>query len=101
MGAGGKGANASVAASKLGSKVVMIGRLGIFVILVNEFYAGDDFFGEFNLSNLKKAGVETKYIQKSKSAMTSTAAITVSEDGMNFKIKRIYCIKFFANLTIN
>jgi ribokinase len=49
----------------------------------SQFQVGKDFFGDYNLENLNKGGVETKYIQKSTTAMTSTAAITVSEDGEN------------------
>ncbi|KAF8362418.1 hypothetical protein PRIPAC_89341 [Pristionchus pacificus] len=69
QGAGGKGANQAVAAALLGARVSMIGKVG------------DDIFADFNLTSLKKAGVETAAVQRVAGSTTGTATITVSEEG--------------------
>lgn len=38
-------------------------------------------FGDANISNLKKAGVNVEYIEKSETAPTSVACITVDNKG--------------------
>ena len=48
---GGKGANQSVAAGKLGGKIAMCGNVG------------NDAFGEELIGNLKKAGVECSHVK--------------------------------------
>ncbi|KAI6237559.1 Ribokinase [Aphelenchoides besseyi] len=71
LGNGGKGANQAVASAKLGATVKMIGMVG------------DDMFGEHNLENLRKAGVNTELVVKQKDSPTGCAAITVDENGEN------------------
>ncbi|KAI6185447.1 Ribokinase [Aphelenchoides besseyi] len=71
LGNGGKGANQAVASAKLGATVKMIGMVG------------DDMFGEHNLENLRKAGVNTELVVKQKYSPTGCAAITVDENGEN------------------
>uniref|UniRef100_A0A0K0EE24 Ribokinase n=1 Tax=Strongyloides stercoralis TaxID=6248 RepID=A0A0K0EE24_STRER len=71
MGSGGKGANQAVAAAKLGSNVKMIGAVG------------DDIFGEENINNIAKSGVNVEGIIKIKNESTGTATIYVNEEGEN------------------
>ncbi|VDO60212.1 unnamed protein product, partial [Haemonchus placei] len=71
MGSGGKGANQAVAASRLGASVQLIGRVG------------NDTFGESNIENLRKAGVDISQVEKSDSSHTATATITVNAHGEN------------------
>ncbi|XGW10478.1 hypothetical protein V3C99_012176 [Haemonchus contortus] len=71
MGSGGKGANQAVAASRLGASVQLIGRVG------------NDTFGESNIDNLRKAGVDISQVEKSDSSHTATATITVNAHGEN------------------
>lgn len=70
-GCGGKGANQAAQIARLGGRVVMIGRVG------------NDIFGPLNIENLKKSGVITDYIEKSDTAGTATATITVTDEGEN------------------
>uniref|UniRef100_A0A914YRP7 Ribokinase n=1 Tax=Panagrolaimus superbus TaxID=310955 RepID=A0A914YRP7_9BILA len=84
MGCGGKGANQGVQAAKLGASVTMIGRVG------------NDMFGDANINGLKKAGVNVKYIEKSDTAPTSVACITVDNKGENSIV-----VTLGANLELN
>ncbi|EPB65690.1 hypothetical protein ANCCEY_15243 [Ancylostoma ceylanicum] len=63
MGSGGKGANQAVAAARLGAKV------------------GNDLFGQSNIDDLNKSGVDTSQIEKSDSSHTATATISVNSHG--------------------
>ena len=64
---GGKGANQSVAAGKLGGKVAMCGNVG------------NDAFGEELIGNLKKAGVECSHVKALDGYSTGIAVIVLSE----------------------
>lgn len=68
---GGKGANQAAAAARLGGLVKMVGRVGM------------DPFGEVLLENLKKDGVDTTYVLKTKGVSSGVALITVSDVGQN------------------
>jgi ribokinase len=68
QGPGGKGANQAVAAARLGARVAMIGCVG------------NDERGESALANLKREGVETKWIACAKTH-TGVALILVDEAG--------------------
>ncbi|EYC05477.1 hypothetical protein Y032_0082g1605 [Ancylostoma ceylanicum] len=65
MGSGGKGANQAVAAARLGAKV------------------GNDLFGQSNIDDLTKSGVDTSQVEKSDSSHTATATISVNSHGEN------------------
>src|SRR5574341_102537 len=67
---GGKGANQSVAAARLGTSVSMLGRVG------------KDNFGDYLLKNLQSNAVDTKYVQRD-DASTGTAIIVVDANGQN------------------
>lgn len=69
--AGGKGANQACAAGLLGGEVRMLGCVG------------KDEFGEKQIENLKKAGVDTSYLKKSDDQPTGTAIICVDSHGDN------------------
>jgi len=66
---GGKGANQAIASAKLGSKTVMLGKVG------------GDIFGEQLIAFLKKQNIDTKILVEN-NAPTGTAIITVA--GENF-----------------
>jgi ribokinase len=68
QGPGGKGANQAVAAARLGARVAMIGCVG------------DDERGDAAISNLKREGVETKWIVRAKTH-TGLALILVDKNG--------------------
>lgn len=68
QGPGGKGANQAVAAARLGARVAMVGCVG------------DDERGDAAIRNLKKEGVETRYIARVKT-FTGAALILVDGDG--------------------
>ena len=68
QGPGGKGANQAVAAARLGARVAMVGCVG------------DDERGEAAIRNLKKAGVETRFIARAKT-FTGAALILVDHSG--------------------
>ena len=68
---GGKGANQSVAAAKLGAAVVHVGRVG------------DDTFADLLIASLKGAGVNTSKIARAPQTPTGTALITVDSAGDN------------------
>jgi len=67
---GGKGANQAVAASRLGAKVSMLGRVG------------KDNFGDFLLNNLESNNVDAQLVQRD-DASTGTATIIVDANGQN------------------
>ncbi|MBL8080939.1 MAG: ribokinase [Anaerolineales bacterium] len=67
---GGKGANQAVAASRQGSNVAMVGRVG------------SDSFGPFLVDNLKTNQVDTAHVLPDHSA-TGTAIIVVDSNGQN------------------
>jgi len=67
---GGKGANQAVAASRLGTNVSMLGRVG------------KDNFGDFLLDNLKLNNVDSQLVQRDDSS-TGTAIIVVNANGQN------------------
>ena len=68
---GGKGANAAVAAARLGAEVSMLGRVG------------EDAFGGELIRNLRENGVDAKYVRTTPDAPTGSAFITVTPDGEN------------------
>uniref|UniRef100_A0AC34FA01 Ribokinase n=1 Tax=Panagrolaimus sp. ES5 TaxID=591445 RepID=A0AC34FA01_9BILA len=84
MGSGGKGANQGVQAAKLGASVTMIGRVG------------NDMFGDANINGLKKAGVNVEYIEKSDTAPTSVACITVDNKGTTLILNLFKCLVLFV-----
>jgi len=71
MGYGGKGANQAIMASKLGSKVIMVSKVG------------DETFGNGTLENFKKNGVLTDFVYKSKEFFSGVAPIFVTPKGEN------------------
>lgn len=71
MGYGGKGANQAIMAAKLGSKVIMVSKVG------------DETFGEGTLDNFKKNGVTTNFVYKSKEEFSGVAPIFVTPKGEN------------------
>ncbi|KHN78017.1 Ribokinase [Toxocara canis] len=44
---------------------------------------GNDIFGPLNIENLKRSGVITDFIERSNTAGTATATVTVTDDGEN------------------
>ena len=68
---GGKGANAAVAAARLGAGVAMLGRVG------------EDAFGAGLVKNLRENGVDAEHVEASPDAPTGSAFITVTPDGEN------------------
>ncbi len=68
---GGKGANQSFAATRLGGKVTMLGKVG------------DDDFGKTLVNHLNKAGVNTSAIGFEKDCSTGLAIIYVNNEGDN------------------
>ncbi|SKA77757.1 ribokinase [Caloramator quimbayensis] len=68
---GGKGANQAVAAARLKNRVVMLGCVG------------NDDNGNILVENMKKDGIETKYIKTIKDIPTGIALITVDSLGNN------------------
>lgn len=77
IGNGGKGANQAVAAAKLGSKVMMLTKVG------------DDIFADRTISNLESYGVDTEYTNKVPGASSGVAPIFVDSQSRN----RILIIK--------
>ncbi|VDM55837.1 unnamed protein product [Angiostrongylus costaricensis] len=84
MASGGKGANQAVAAAKLGATVQLIARVG------------NDLFGQSNIDDLRKSGVDTSEVEKSDSSHTATATITVNEQGENAIV-----VTLGANMELN
>lgn len=68
---GGKGANQTVAAARLGADVAMLGRVG------------EDAFGTALVENLKQNGADTTHVGATPDAPTGSAFITVTPDGEN------------------
>lgn len=68
---GGKGANASVAAARMGADVVLIGAVG------------DDENGSLALKDLHSCGVETRLVARYADAATGLALIVVDDNGEN------------------
>ena len=64
---GGKGANQTVAAARLGYEVYMVGCVG------------DDAYGKMMLDALTKSGVKTDYVETLDNVTTGTAHITLAE----------------------
>lgn len=71
MGCGGKGANQAVAAAKLGSKVVMVSKVG------------DDMFADNTIRNFQSYGIDTKYVQKVPHTSSGVAPIFVNPSSQN------------------
>lgn len=71
MGCGGKGANQAVAASKLGSAVMMMARVG------------DDAFADKTLANFHSYGVNTDHVEKVAGVSSGVAPIWVDKDSQN------------------
>ncbi len=71
MGLGGKGANQAVAARKLGSAVLFIGRTGA------------DSFGEAARAELTSYDVDLAHVRRDKASATGIAIIKVGEGGQN------------------
>lgn len=71
MGAGGKGANQAAAAAKLGSEVVMVGRVG------------DDVFGQGTLRGFRDLGMDTRHVRSVPGVPSGVASILVEPGGEN------------------
>ena len=71
MGCGGKGANQAVAASMLGSNVMMMARVG------------DDAFADNTINNFQKYGVNTDHVEKVSGVSSGVAPIWVDKDSQN------------------
>jgi len=71
MSPGGKGANQAIAATKLGEKVKIVGRVGA------------DMFGKQLIENARKNGVDVKHIVIDKKRFTGLALIMVDGKGNN------------------
>ena len=65
---GGKGANQAVAASRLGSDVLMVTRVG------------NDMFADNTIRNLEDNGIDTTYVMRTE-ATSGVAPIFVDDDG--------------------
>jgi len=68
---GGKGANQSVQAARLGAEVLMVGCVG------------DDLFGETLLSSLRESNVDTQFVRQDPSVKTAACCIHVDRQGNN------------------
>ena len=77
IGCGGKGANQAVAAAKLGSKVMMVTKVG------------DDLFADNTIQNLKNFGIDTEFTKKVPGTSSGVAPIFVDPESRN----RILIIK--------
>ena len=71
IGHGGKGANQAVMASRLGSSVALVTKLGM------------DVFGDGALENLRAHGVDTAHVHRTGEASTGVAPIAVDGSGTN------------------
>ncbi len=71
IGPGGKGANAAVAAARLGAHSVLVGRVG------------DDSFGREELAALRAEGVDTNAVGVDPETQTGAAIIMVDDEGEN------------------
>lgn len=70
MGCGGKGANQAVAASRLGSKVLMLTRVG------------NDMFADSTIKNFRLNGIDTNYVLRTE-ATSGVAPIFVDSESKN------------------
>ncbi|MFJ7639190.1 ribokinase [Peribacillus sp. NPDC097225] len=77
IGCGGKGANQAVAAAKMGSKVMMLTKVG------------DDLFADNTISNLERYGIDTEFTSKVPRTSSGVAPIFVDPQSRN----RILIIK--------
>ncbi|TKI04274.1 ribokinase [Martelella alba] len=77
IGCGGKGANQAVAAAKLGADVMMVSKVG------------DDLFAGNTVDNLRRCGVDTRYVERISGVSSGVAPIFVDRDSHN----RILIIK--------
>ncbi|KAL3077373.1 hypothetical protein niasHT_035208 [Heterodera trifolii] len=68
---GGKGANQAVMASRMGTRVAMVGMVG------------DDLFAAENVRSIAQNGVDVSLVKQLPGQTTGTATITVSGDGEN------------------
>ena len=68
---GGKGANAAVAAARLGASVAFVGCLG------------EDDFGWARLTDLEREGIDTSLVRRSGAASSGVALIVVDSKGEN------------------
>ena len=71
MGAGGKGANQGVAAARLGSDVLMVGKVG------------DDVFGRNTIANFQSAGIDVRHVGVVAGVSSGVAPIFVEPSGEN------------------
>jgi len=71
IGPGGKGANQAVAARRLGSNVVMVGKVG------------NDVFGRNTLANFAAQGIETRHVGVVEGVSSGVAPIFVEPSGEN------------------
>ncbi|MDR0271685.1 ribokinase [Paenibacillus sp.] len=77
IGCGGKGANQAVAAAKMGSKVMMMTKVG------------DDLFADNTIKNLQNYGIDTEFTTKVSGTSSGVAPIFVDQESKN----RILIIK--------
>jgi ribokinase len=77
IGCGGKGANQAVAAAKMGSKVMMVTKVG------------DDLFADNTIQNLESYGIDTEFTNKVLGTSSGVAPIFVDPESKN----RILIIK--------
>ncbi|WML48395.1 ribokinase [Neobacillus sp. PS3-34] len=77
IGCGGKGANQAVAAAKMGSKVMMVTKVG------------DDLFANNTIQNLERYGIDTEFTNKVPGTSSGVAPIFVDQESKN----RILIIK--------
>ncbi|WP_050613932.1 ribokinase [Bacillus testis] len=77
IGCGGKGANQAVAAAKMGSKVMMVTKVG------------DDLFADNTIQNLELYGIDTEFTEKVAGTSSGVAPIFVDAESKN----RILIIK--------
>lgn len=71
IGPGGKGANAAVAAARLGARSILVGRVG------------DDHFGREELAALRAEGVNTDAVSIDPEVQTGAAVVMVDDEGEN------------------
>ena len=71
MGPGGKGANQAVAAARLGSKVVMVSKVG------------DDVFGQNTIRNFESLGIDARHVGIVPGTSSGVAPIFVEPSGEN------------------
>lgn len=77
IGCGGKGANQAVAAAKLGAGVMMVSKVG------------EDLFADNTINNLRRYGVDTRYVETVAGVSSGVAPIFVDAESHN----RILIIK--------